>query len=36
MNLDGLQELCAALTTAALEDSDASLSAADFLQVSPS
>lgn len=33
MNLDMLQELCTALTAAALDDDEASLSAADFLKV---
>lgn len=32
VNLDALQELCSALTAAALSDEDASLSAADFVQ----
>ena len=32
VNLDALQELCSALTAAALSDEDAALSAADFVQ----
>ena len=33
VNLDMLQELCTALTAAALDDDEAALSAADFLKV---